>query len=259
MSELPDTIESMPSEPQQKSLQQTPSQPKPKPVNLGALIGFFLCAVCLLAFPKYANLDNLGTGIFYGMGLMVLFMWIIWLSSEVARQVSARQVRRNKPSKATEAGPGSGTPRRKRRLYSIVVSILCILVGLCLLAFPGETNMGDLSTQIYGVGLIVLLVGIIGLSTALSRRSRDRRLLEAAAAGSDTRAQEQQRRSNGIRAGIFLLLFGVCLLALPQGTNMGALSRGIFYGMGLIVLLITIIALSSTVSRRITGTVSPGQ
>lgn len=249
MSELPDTIGSMPSEP----------QPKPKPINLGALIGFFLFAVCLLAFPKYANLDNLGTGIFYGMGLIVLFMWIIWLGSEVARQVSARQVGRNKPSKATEAGPGSETSRRKRRLYSIVVSILCILVGLCLLAFPGVTNMGDLSTQIYGLGLFALLIGILGLSTALSRRSHDRRLLEAAAADSDARAQEQQRRSNVIRAGIFFLLFGVCLLAFPQGTNMVALSRGIFYGIGLILLLIAIITLSSTVSRRITSTISPGQ
>ncbi len=49
------------------------------------------------------------------------------------------------------------------------------------------------------------------------------------------------------------------LLAFPHGTSMGALSRGIFYGLGLIVLLIAIIALSSEVYRRITGAVSPGQ
>ncbi len=119
--------------------------------------------------------------------------------------------------------------------------------------------MGDLSTKIYGAGLIVLLIGIIRIYIALLRRSRDRRLLEAAEAGSGSGAQGRQRRSNGIGAGIFFLLFGVYLLAFPHGTSMGALSRGIFYGIGLIVLLIAIIALSSEVYRRITGAVSPGQ
>jgi hypothetical protein len=253
MSEPSEFIGSMPSIPERKPLQQTPAQQKPRPGNLGVGIGFFLCAVCLLVFPTYANMDNLSTGIFYGMGFFVLLIAILGLINEVSRRV-----RKSKPLKAIEAGPGSGVPQRKRRSNGIGVGLFFFLFGAALLAFPGETDTGDLSLKIYGAGLILMLIGIIGIGIGLSRRSRENRLLAAAEARSGSGVQGEQRNTDGFVGYIFIFLLGIYLLAFPQGTSIPALSKGIFYGVGLIMLLLAILGLCNAISRRVAHMVSPG-
>ena len=243
MSESPEIAGSMPSVPQGQPLQH-----KPNPVYAWVFVGFFLCAVCLLGFPKYANTDPLGTGIFDGMGLTVLLLAISGLCNGVARRVG-----RNRPPKATEAGTGLGVTRRKRRSNSVGVGLFFALFGVCLLVFPGAT------TQINGAGLLMLLIGLISLSTVVFRRSRESRRGEAAEARSGPEAQGRRRKSNGMGVSFFWLLLGVYWLAFPQGTSMDAFSRGFFYGMGFIILLFAIMALSSGVSRRMTRRVSPGE
>lgn len=238
----------MPSVPQHKPLQH-----KPMPGNSWVFVGFFLCAVCLLGLPKYANTDNLGTGIFDGIGLIVLLLAIIGLCSGVARRVG-----RNRPPKGAEAGSSSDVTRRKHRSNGIGVGLFFLLFGGFLLAFPEAANMGDLSAKMEVAGLLLFLIGLVGISTTVSRHSRENRRVEAAETRTGSGVQGQQRRSNGIGVSLFFLLLGGYLLAFPQGTSMDAFSRGIFYGMGLIVLLIAIMALSSGVARLITKRLSPG-
>src|SRR5437879_5626521 len=97
MSESSEFIGSMPSMPQPEPRQQT-SQQKPKPSNVGNFIGFFLCAVCFLVFPTYAHTDDLGTGIFYGMGMMLILLLVLVLCSWLAKRIGKK-----KPPKATKA------------------------------------------------------------------------------------------------------------------------------------------------------------
>lgn len=85
MSESPEIAGSMPSVPQPKPLQHMSP-----PGNSWVFVGLVLCAVSLLAFPKYAQTDNLGTGIFDGMGLLLLLFAIIVLSSLVSSLIPRR-------------------------------------------------------------------------------------------------------------------------------------------------------------------------
>lgn len=240
MSELSETIGSMPSVPQSEPRPQTP-RPKPKAANREAALGFFLCAICLLAFPTYAHTDDLGTGIFYGMGLLILLLLVAALCGAVAERVS-----RNKPPKALAARPGTGKPQRLWRLNSILFGVVILFGGVFLLTSPDSTNLGDLSM----VGLFLLILGIGVTFTSAVGYSRDNRHLAAAEAGAGSVAQEQQQ-SNRIRAVFYLLLLGAFLLALPREAGTNAFDRGLFYGIGLLLLFLAMMVLGSIVSRLI--------
>jgi hypothetical protein len=103
MSESPEILGSMPSVPQHQPLQH-----RPMPGNAWGGVGFFLCAVCLLVLPHYAgtDTDTLGTGMFDGIGLIVLVLAITGLWSGVARRVG-----RNQAPKGAESGSSSDVTR----------------------------------------------------------------------------------------------------------------------------------------------------
>ena len=109
MSELPEIAGSMPSKPEQKL-----SPQKPRSNNVGISVGFFLCAVCLLAFPRYANIDDLSTGVFYGIGFILLFIVVVSLWSGL----------RGSKSGATDSRTTLTRPRKRWGLY--VLSLIHI-------------------------------------------------------------------------------------------------------------------------------------
>lgn len=122
MSEFPEVVGSMPSVPEHK-----PPQQKPKSSNLNIYVGFFLCAVCLLVFPRYVNTDNLNTGIFYGIGLVLLSLAIAGLCMGLSK---------SRDNKSLEAAAKPARPRKRRGLYMTRLFFGLLLFGLYLLEFP---------------------------------------------------------------------------------------------------------------------------
>jgi hypothetical protein len=242
MNESPEIIGSMRSVPMQKPLQHRPSL-NYTPVYVGLL----LYAVCAVAFPIYANTDRLGTGIFDGMGLIGLLIVVLGLLSEFIRRV-----RRNRPTQLT-AGSSLGTARHKNWSSNISIGLFFMVLGICLLVFPGATS------SMNGTGLLLFLIGFIVLFLGLSRRSAYHRAREITAAGLKTGAQEQRRASNSISSGLYCLFLSIYFLLFPRGTGMDAYGKGLFYGMGFLTLFLAIMILGSGVSRYLTRSVSPGK
>jgi hypothetical protein len=85
MNGSPEIIGSMPSMPAQKPLQTRPSSS-----YTWVYVGFFLYAVCAVVFPIYANIGRMGTGIFDGMGFLILLIAIMTLSSGISRYITHR-------------------------------------------------------------------------------------------------------------------------------------------------------------------------
>ncbi|HEY0756516.1 MAG TPA: hypothetical protein VGD98_21365 [Ktedonobacteraceae bacterium] len=231
MSEATDSSGSMPSMPELENSQQIEQQ-KPRAGQSGMIISLFLCSGCLLIFPTYARLDDLGTGIFYGMGLILLLMGIAVLVSRLAMRARASSVQ-------TAEGRLRMRPARQRSgLNGVLAGVCLLLLGIYFLAFPEVSGLGNL----LWLGLVLLFLGITVCYAVVVGRRRAKRL--ATAFGS-VNSQQQLRRSNSIRGGIYIFFLGACFLAFPLGTSLNALSRGIFYGMGLVLVLAAIIGLNS--------------
>lgn len=242
MNESPEIVGSMPSVPAQKPLQHRPNL-NYTPVYVGLL----LYAMCAVAFPIYANTDRLGTGIFDGMGLIGLLIAVLGLLSEFIRRV-----RRNRPTQLA-AGSGLDTARQKNWSSNISIGLFFMVLGICLLVFPGATSLMN------GTGLLILLIGFIVLSLGLSRRSAYNRARGTTAAGLKIGVQEQRRALNSISSGLYCLFLSIYFLVFPRGTGMDAFGKGLFYGMGFLTLFLAIMILGSGVSRYITHRVSPGK
>jgi Na+-transporting methylmalonyl-CoA/oxaloacetate decarboxylase gamma subunit len=230
MSEFPEVVGSKPSVPEQKSLQQ-----KPKLNNLNGYAGFFLCAVFLSIFPKYANTDNLSTGIFYGVSFILLFLAIIGLWIGLSKNWG------NKSLYAT------AKPARPRKRWGLYVTRLCfglILFVFYLLEFP--TMAGFL----WGVVFIALFITVIVVYRVLSRQIRSSKPLEAAGIESKSTKSQQKPGSNGLKVSIVYLLLGLCFLATPKIGPMSDFINGFFYGMGLIISLMAILGVCNTIAKQ---------
>lgn len=241
MDELPETIGSMPSVPQQEPRPPAP-QPRPKSANQSVAIGFFLCAVCLFVFPTYAHMDDLGTGTFYGMGSMILLLAILSLFGTVTKRPG-----KNRPPKAFAARAGAEKSSRLRRINSILFGVVILLLGVFLMTSANVANMEDLSF----VGLIVLLLGVAVTFASIINYSRANRRLAAAQAGQGTVTEEQRQRSNRIQSGFVLLFLGVCSLAFPRVMGVNAFGTGIIYGIGLVYLFMAMLVLGNAIASFI--------
>lgn len=230
MGELPEFIGSMPSVPEQKLLQQ-----KTKSNNLNVYLGFFLCAVGLLIFPKYVNTDSLSTGIFYGIGFVLLFLAIagVWTGLSKSRG-----------NKSLEATAKSAKLRKRRGLYVTRLFFGLFLFGFYLLEFPTVTAF------LWGVGFIALFVVMIVVYRVISRRVRSSKPLEVAGIESKSTASQQKSGSNGLEVSIVCLLIGLFFLAIPKIGPMSDFINGIFYGMGLIVSLMATLGLCNTLAKQ---------
>jgi hypothetical protein len=245
MSESPEFIGSMPSVPQRQSPPQMPEQ-KPGTSNLGGLVGFSFCAVCLLVFPFYAQTDALGTGIFDGMGAFLLFLTIVGSLRVLAKRAGTS----NKPPKVAKARPATGSSRRVRQLNGILLGVALLLLGVYLLTSPDLVDINIFGLFFLIVGIGVIFFAIVGIF-------HSRRRLADSESGSGPAALQQQQRSNTISSSISLLLAGICFLGLPRG--MSAFARGFLYGMGLLIVMLAMLVLGNAIFGRHSGPASPGQ
>lgn len=230
MSEFPEVVGSMPSVSEQKLPQQ-----KPISNNLNAYIGFFLCAVCLLVFPRYVNTDGLNTGIFYGIGLVLLFLAVVGLWINLSK---------NRGNKSLEVAAKPARPRKRRGLYVSRFLFGLLLFGIYFLEFPTVTGF------LWGVGLIALFIVMIVVYRVISRRAKSSKPLEAADIGSKSPTSQRKLGSNGLEVSIVYLLIGLFFLAIPKIGPMSDFIDGIFYGMGLIVVLMAILGLCNTIAKQ---------
>jgi peptidoglycan/LPS O-acetylase OafA/YrhL len=196
-----------------------PPQPRPRSSTTGAAVGFILCGICFLAFPKYAPMLDLGAGVFYGMGLIIVSSGIGILAFAVFE--------RWKP----------GPPQQSSRSSTIGSTVSYILFSLCFLAFPEYVPMLALATGVfYGMGFTLLLFGVVVQGIGIVR-------------GQNPQPPRQNSRSSVIGSGLFGILVGIGLLVFPKYGLTADLGSGIFYGMGLIMLLTGILTLCTGLVR----------
>ena len=125
---------------------------RPRSSTIGVVVGFILCGIGFLAFPKYAPMLDLATGVFYGIGFIALLFGILTLCIGVFRRTDSRP------------------PRQSSRSGTIGAAVFVMLFGIIFLAFPKYAPMSDLGTGVfYGIGLIVLLLGILTLCVGVFR------------------------------------------------------------------------------------------
>jgi MFS family permease len=243
MSESPEFIGSMPSVPQHQLPPPVPEQ-KPKADNRGAFIGFFLCAVCLFGFPSYAQTDDLGTGIFYGMGLFLLLIAFSGLLGILVKRGS-----KDRPPKAR---PAPRKPRRVRQLNGILFGIVILLLGVYLLTSPDLVDINIFGLFFLIVGIGVIFFAIVGIF-------RSRRRLAEFESGAGSAARSQQTKSQILLSGLYMLFAGACLFVFPRIMGANAFVRGFLYGIGLIILMLAMLVLGNALSMRRSAPVSPGQ
>lgn len=227
------------------SMPSTPLIPLPAPVqaakatNSRSLIGFFLWSVCFLVFPTYAQTDNLGSGIFYGIGSLLLFIVIVGLC-----QTLTRRTRTNRPAKAPVIRQRSSTSRRLRLINGVLAGIVLFLVGVYLLMSLEIPSVGDVSL----LGLLFCTAGlIVSFFAAISYIHKKLAPVQSEATpGTRTQAQ---RRASTIKGGIYILFIAGSILAFARETSLNAFYRGILYGMGLFLLLTAIISLNSVIAK----------
>src|SRR5216683_5642662 len=237
MNESSEVIGSMPSVPQPELRPQT-SQEKQMPGNLMGLV-FFLWAICLLIFPVYAHIDDLGTGVFDGMGLTLIMLIVLALLATFARRSG-----KNRRSKTASARSGPKTPRRWQKMANgILFGMVFLLLGVYLLTSP---DLGDLSIM----GLFALALGIGVIFFVVSRSIFNQVRLSANRDGLENISVERQQRSNNLNVGVFFFLIGICALAFPPRASINAFACGIFYGMGLTLLLLALVILTIAVPRK---------
>jgi hypothetical protein len=238
MNESSEVIGSMPSVPQPELRPQT-SREKQMPGNLMGLV-FFLWAICLLVFPVYAHTDDLGTGVFDGMGLTLIMLIVLALLATFARRSG-----KNRRSKTALARSGPKTPRRWQKMVNgILFGMVFLLLGVYLLTSP---DLGDLSI----VGLFALALGIGVIFFVISRSVFNQVLLSTKRDRLENITIEQQQQSNNLNSGVFFLFVGICALAFPPRTSINAFACGIFYGTGLILLLLALVLLAIAVPRKL--------
>lgn len=231
MSEWPEeAIGTMPSVPQPKPLPQKPSANN----NLGIGIGLLLCGLCLAAFPQYAPMNNMGTGIFYGMSLVFLLIALIIMGSG-----------RNK-RKLSEDKSRSINHRKMRRIYINRFFVLLVILGLYVVAFPTTVAL------FYALGFMVLLSVIFVIYGIISRRAQKSKQLEVTQAEPHTGESQLRQTSSNVDRGLgllFFLLIALFLLVFPKFMENNDLIAGIFYGAGLVALLLTIMGITSEISK----------
>jgi hypothetical protein len=247
MSESPEFIGSMPSVPQRQSPPQMPEQ-KPGTSNLGGLVGFSFCAVCLLVFPFYAQTDALGTGIFDGMGAFLLFLTIVGSLRVLAKRAGTS----NKPPKVAKARPATGSSRRVRQLNGILLGVALLLLGVYLLTSPDLVDINIFGLFFLIVGIGVIFFAIVGIF-------RSRRRLAEFESGAGSAARSQQTKSQILLSGLYMLFAGACLFVFPRIMGANAFVRGFLYGIGLIILMLAMLVLGNALSMRRSAQVSPGQ
>lgn len=235
MSEVPETIGSMPSVPQKK-----PQPQKSGPNNFGAGIGLLICVLCLVIFPKYANTNDLITGFFYGIGLIMMLLAIIQIRSSVSR---------NRASKLSETTQ-TARPRKRWELYISRLFFASIIIIIYLLTFPTVTGL------LWLIGFALLLLVPVISYNVLSRYTKKRKPADGTATKSKNPEQQPKQRANGTNLSIGFLLLSLYFLALPKIINLSDLFTGFFYGIGLSILLMAIIELYSAISKRLKRTTS---
>lgn len=66
--------------------QMIPQQEKKPDYGLGVSIGFLICAMVLLGFPKFTGMVGVAAWIFYGLGLVILLFGILGTCSQVVKK-----------------------------------------------------------------------------------------------------------------------------------------------------------------------------
>lgn len=133
-----------------------PKREPPRPASrlhpMGAgIVGLFV-GICSLTFPTYAGLNELATGVFYGLGF-----W--WLLVGVLVLLSARSTPR--------------PPRQLSRAGTLGSTVFFLLVGLGLLTLPKYASVSPLIAGVlYGTGFFMLVLGMLALMSGIFR-SRD--------------------------------------------------------------------------------------
>lgn len=239
MSDSSEFIGSMPSIPPPKPQIQVPTQAAGE-TNLWAVIGFLFWSVCLLVFPTYAQTDELGSGIFYGMGLVILFISIIGLCQALARRAG-----RNRQAKAAVAQEELRASRPRRWISGVLVGIIFSLLGVYFLTLAEIPAVGDTSLS----GLLFCMVGLFILSSTLIKYINNKLASVRSETTTGTSTQVQQR-ANTISSSIFLMLFAGGFMVSARIESSNAFFRGIGYGIGLAILFVAILSLSSAIARR---------
>lgn len=240
MDESSEFIGSMPSTPQPK-----PQPPAPAPVartgNAWNLVTYSLWGICFLLFPLYTGLNDLGRGVFDGAGILILFMVFVVLCGLLSRLAT-----RNRPPKTTQARQTPGSPRRLGWLNGVLAGVVIFLLGVYLMIAPGILDeSGLLGIFICIMGLAVIFLSLIRLISALLFPTRN----EARPGGSAQAKKPAQGPANTIRGSIYLLFTIGILLAFAHGADLNDFTRGICYGISLVLLLMTITALGNVMVR----------
>lgn len=253
MNESPELIGTMPSVPQPQAQEKiTPSQPRIS--GTSGRFALFLCALCLCIFPTYAHLEELSAGVFYGIAFVILII----VSTSLRREIARRKQKAPSLAGDSKASPGLDVLRKRQRSTSIGVGIgiLLLLIGVSLLVFPTEIQIGSASINVCGGSLFLVMIGIITIYVARMQQRRNRRLLAEA----ETQAKPgavSASRSNVLQSSLGILFTSLFVLALPQWENMNDLIRGICYGIGLMFFMLSLLALSSAISRRMAAASQP--
>lgn len=248
MEESSEFIGSMPSVPQPEPSTGN-AQQRPAQNNLGLAIGMFLCALCLLVFPTYAHTDDLGTGIFYGVGGIMLSILLSAVCGSVMKRFG-----KGRPPASPSPGPRPAPKKNPwlQRLNELLFGVVLFLLGLFLLTSPGVPDLGYVS--LLGLPVMVIGIGLLFFGIVRSIFGDGRAEAAEAAASPQERKQEEV-----ITNGLVWLLIGGCFLAFPQFTSLSELFRGILYGIGLVMLLLALLVLSSGITRNIARRKSASQ
>ncbi len=242
MEESSEVIGSMPSVPQPEPPVR-PAQPRPRSNEPGIAIGMFLCALCLLVFPAYAHTDDLGTGIFYGVGGVILSILL-----SAACGALMKRLGKNRAPAATRVRSKAEKRQGIQRLNEILFGVVLFLLGIFLLTSPGIPDLGYVSL----LGLPVMVIGIGLLFFGLVRSIFKEKRVEASEASKSTTTPQEQKQEDVITNALVWLLIAGCLLAFPQFAGLTELFRGILYGAGLVMLLLALLVLSRSITRNIT-------
>src|SRR5262249_18221986 len=143
-------------------------QPEPKPQapvqaaptagnTVRGCVYMLVGSLCFLIFPAYAQTDDLGSGIFYGAGFLLLFIAVAGIC-----QTLATRGRKDRPAPTRPASPapsvaGPGRSGRLRWINSLLAGIVLVLLGIFLMIAPDILPIND-------GGLVSVLLCIVGLS-----------------------------------------------------------------------------------------------
>lgn len=246
MEESSEFIGSMPSTPQPEPQPAAPAQAA-RTGNPWNMVGLFVCGMCLLIFPTYAQLDDLAAGIFCGMGSLLLFFGFARMY-----QVLTMDARKNRSAQAVPARPGRISGGKKLRwINGVLFGVVLFLLGILLMLAPDMLSIND--GGLVSIGLCIMGLAIIFL-VALRYVSYKLTPIEKQGTGLETSTSSSvqgPKRAIRIDNHVSMLIMIVCELAFVRyfNLNLSAFYRGVCYGIGLLWLLLMIIALNSLLFR----------